>query len=328
MNVKNEILNEDLEIIKEYNTILDSVADDSNFNHDRYLRFAFAEPKRMAELLELYARRKPSLREFLNTIDLTTLRGAPENFSTAKHTGSADLVFEANLKSGGKTGLFVGIIAEHKSDVDENVMNQISEYHHHLFAEKKKDVPVVAFIVYNGEDGWDPLSTPHFADYPEYYHDIGYPFKVEFLDIGHGIDDAELKQLSPMTLVALTSLKYIFNEEKFTISFREAAAHLLKLDRSPEGRDFIKQSLSYFLWRWPNKQKDIKMDRPEIVAKRGYETFAEHYVRVGREEGREQERLENKNDTMTVLRKKGLSEEMIAEIQSELEALRQSRLSK
>ena len=62
------------------------------------------------------------------------------------------------------------------------------------------------------------------------------------------------------------------------------------------------------------------MDRPEIVAKRGYETFAEHYVRVGREE--------NQADTVTVLRKKGLSEEMIAEIQSELEALRQSRLSK
>ena len=320
MNDKNESVYEELDIINEFNTILDSVADESNFNHDRYLRFAFAEPKRMAELLELYARRKPSLREFLNTIDLTTLRGAPENFSTDKHTGSADLVFEADLKAGGKAGLFVGIIAEHKSDVDDNVMNQISEYHHHLFAEKKKDVPVVAFIVYNGEDGWDPLSTPHFADYPEYYHDIGYPFKVEFLDIGHGIDDADLKHFSPMTLVALTSLKYIFNEEKFTVSFREAAAHLLKLDRSPEGRDFIKQSLSYFLWRWPKKQKDIKMDRPEIVAKRGYETFAEHYVRVGREE--------NQADTVTVLREMGLSEEKIAEAQARLEALQQSRLSK
>ena len=316
----NTFSEEELDIINEFNTILDSVADESNFNHDRYLRFAFAEPKRMAELLELYARRKPSLREFLNTIDLTTLRGASENFSTDKHTGSADLVFEADLKAGGKAGLFVGIIAEHKSDVDDNVMNQISEYHHHLFAEKKKDVPVVAFIVYNGEDGWDPLSTPHFAEYPEYYHDIGYPFKVEFLDIGHGIDDADLMRLSPMTLVALTSLKYIFNEEKFTVSFREAAAHLLKLDRSPEGRNFIKQSLSYFLWRWPNKHKDIKMDRPEIVAKRGYETFAEHYVNKGVKQ--------TQSDYETVLRKKGLSEEMIAEIQSELEALQQSRISK
>ena len=193
MDPENKITSdeEEFDIAKEFNIILDSVADESNFTHDRYLRFAFANPKRMAELLELYARRKPSLREFLNTIDLSTLRGSRENFSTDKHTGSADLVFEANLKSGGKAGLFVGIIAEHKSDVDENVMRQISEYHHHLFSEKKKDVPVVAFIVYNGEDGWDPLSTPHFAEYPEYYHDIGYPFKVEFLDIGHGIDDAD-----------------------------------------------------------------------------------------------------------------------------------------
>ena len=48
----------------------------------------------------------------------------------------------------------------------------------------------------------------------------------------------------------------------------------------------------------------------------------------GRAEGREQERLENKNDTVVVLRRMGLSEKMIAEIESELEALRQGRLSK
>ena len=62
------------------------------------------------------------------------------------------------------------------------------------------------------------------------------------------------------------------------------------------------------------------MDRPEIVAKRGYETFAEHYVRKGHEEERE--------DTVTVLREMGLSEEKIAEAKARLEALRQSRLSK
>ena len=317
-------MNEELDIVKEFNTILESVADDSNFNHDRYLRFAFADPKRMAELLKLYARHKPSLREFLDTIDLSTLRGSPENFSTAKHIGSADLVFEANIKTGGKAGLFVGIIAEHKSDVDENVLNQISEYHHHLFAEKKKDVPVVAFIVYNGKDEWNPLSKPHFENYPKYYHKIGYPFMLEFLDVGYGINDDDLKNVSPVTLVALTSLKYIFDEKKFTISFREAAAHLLKLDHSPEGKEFIRQSLSYFLWRWPNRQEDIKMDRPEIVARRGYETFAEHYVNVGVK----RERDENRADTETVLREEGLSEEMIEKIQSKLEALQQSRLSK
>ena len=39
------------------------------------------------------------------------------------------------------------------------------------------------------------------------------------------------------------------------------------------------------------------MDRPEIVANKGYETFAEHYVNVGIEkgklEGAEQERKKN-----------------------------------
>lgn len=94
----NENISEnEIDIAKEFNIILDSVTDESNFTHDRYLRFAFSNPKRMAELLELYARRKPSLREFLDTIDLSTLRGAPENFSTDKHTGSADLMFEAEF---------------------------------------------------------------------------------------------------------------------------------------------------------------------------------------------------------------------------------------
>ena len=198
------------DIAHEFNVIVDSVKDDkSNFVHDRYFRFAFAKPSRMVELLTLFSRHNPSLKAFLDTIDLASLRGSSENLSSDKHAGSADLVFEANLKDGGVTGLYVGIIAEHKSTNRDNVFLQISEYYHHLFLERGKDVPVVAFIVYNGEDGWDPLSETRFPNYPEYYHDIGFPFKVEFLDVGHAIDDAELKSLSPITLVALTAMKYI-----------------------------------------------------------------------------------------------------------------------
>ena len=70
---------------------------------------------RMAELLTLFSRHNPSLKAFLDTIDLASLRGSSENLSSDKHAGSADLVFEANLKDGGVTGLYVGIIAEHKS---------------------------------------------------------------------------------------------------------------------------------------------------------------------------------------------------------------------
>ena len=76
------------DIAREFNAIVDSVDEQSEFIHDRDFRFAFAKPERMAELLKLFSRRNESLKEFLNTIDLTTLRGAQENFSSDKHTGS------------------------------------------------------------------------------------------------------------------------------------------------------------------------------------------------------------------------------------------------
>ena len=235
------------DIAKEFNVIADSVEDGSNFTHDRFLRFAFAEPERMAELLTLFSRHNPTLKSFLETIDLKTLRGTKENFSSDKHVGSADLVFEADIKQGGTAALYVGIVVEHKSSEDSEVMKQISEYYHHLFLERKKDVPVVAFIVYNGEKGWDPLADIHFAEYPEFYHDIGYPFKAIYLDVGHGIDDVELKDLSPITLVALTAMKYNWDIEKFSVSFREAAKYLLTVQNTTEGKDFARVTWNQYV---------------------------------------------------------------------------------
>ena len=305
------------DIAHEFNVIVDSVKDGkSNFTHDRFLRFAFAEPRRMAELLTLFSRHNSSLKVFLDTIDLKTLRGSKENFSSDKHVGSADLVFEANIKAGGVTGLYVGIIAEHKSTNKDNVLLQISEYYHHLFLERKKDVPVVAFIVYNGENDWNPIAQGRFANYPEYYRDIGFPFKVEFLDVGHAIDDVELKGLSPITLVALTAMKYIWDVEKFSVSYREAALHLLKMQNTDEGRIFIKQALSYFFWKWPYKSEVIKMDSPEAIANKGYETFAEHFVNEGIQQEREKNDADNAardSRRAEFLRSKGVSEEIIAE---------------
>ena len=309
------------DIAQEFNVIVDSVKDgESNFSHDRFLRYAFAEPRRMAELLTLFSRHNLSLKTFLDTIDLKTLRGTKENFSSDKHTGSADLVFEADIKAGGVTGLYVGIIAEHKSTNKDNVLLQISEYYHHLFLERKKDVPVIAFIVYNGKDKWNPLAQERFANYPEYYRNIGFPFKVEFLDVGHAIDDAELKNISPFTLVALTAMKYIWDERKFEITFPEAAKHLLKMHNTDEGKDFIKQALSYFFWKWPHKSEEIKMDSPEAIANKGYESFAEHFVNVGFEKGakQERERIDAANAARDskledFLRSKGVSDDIISE---------------
>ena len=97
---------------------------------------------------------------------------------------------------------------------------------------------MVAFIVYNGEEDWTPQATPCYENYPEYYQDVGYPFKMEFLDIGHGLDLSEYKGVSPMTLVALTAMKYIFSEEEVPVTFQQAALHLLKVQNIDAGKDF------------------------------------------------------------------------------------------
>ena len=48
------------------------------------------------------------------------------------------------------------------------------------------------------------------------------------------------------------------------------------------------------------------MDRPEIIANKGYETFAEHFVNVGIEKGAQQER--EKNETEKADRDKKIAE--------------------
>ena len=121
------------------------------------------------------------------------------------------------------------------------------------------------------------------------------------------------------TLVALTAMKYIFDVEKFSISFREAAAHLLRLQNTDEGMDFIKQSLSYFFWKWPYKSEVIKMDSPEALKNKGYESFGEHFFNEGVRKGveRERERYEAEKEALDAkradyLRSIGVSEENIA----------------
>lgn len=105
---------------------------------------------------------------------------------------------------------------------------------------------------------------------------------MEFLDIGHGINLIDFGNISPETLVALTAMKYIFSEAEFPVTFRQAALHLLESQNTDAGKEFIRQTLAYYAWKWPYKPEVVKVDRPEIVAanKKG-ESFAEHFIKQG-----------------------------------------------
>jgi len=68
------------------------------------------------------------------------------------------------------------------------------------------------------------------------------------------------------------------------------------------------------------------MDRPEIVAQRGYETFAEHYMNAGLKKGEEKGEIKGQNNTFKVLKDMGLlSEQQIAEAKARLEAMQEKK---
>ena len=66
------------------------------------------------------------------------------------------------------------------------------------------------------------------------------------------------------------------------------------MQNTDEGRDFIKQSLSYFFWKWPYKGEVIKMDSPEALKNKGYETFGEHFFNAGVEQERKKNEARDK----------------------------------
>ena len=67
------------------------------------------------------------------------------------------------------------------------------------------------------------------------------------------------------------------------------------------------------------------MDRPEIVAKRGYETFAEHYMNAGIKKGEEKGEIKGlakgHDDAIKVMQDMGFPEQQIAEAKARLEAM-------
>jgi hypothetical protein len=69
----------------------------------------------------------------------------------------------------------------------------------------------------------------------------------------------------------------------------------------------------------------MKMDRPEIVAKRGYETFAEHYMNAGIMKGKEEGIIEGEEKD-EIKGHMGLrSDQQIAEAKARLEILQKEQ---
>ena len=255
--------------------------------HDSYFRSVFKAPDRAAELLRLVARNNRSLSEFLKTVDLSTLTEISESFSDTETFGYADLAFTVkiagdgcgDLKDDEKTkrsaDLLVGILEEHKSSKDPNITAQLVKYWYHIMAKNQRNIPTVAIVFYNGRGSRDLENKTRFPNYPEYYRNIGLPFRLELVDIGNTFTTEEMDKLSPKIALALVAMKYVFHSEAMHAHLQTAIRTLKELPRT-EAESFITETFIYLKALIPSKEKEeLKMDFIKTSEAYGYETIAE-----------------------------------------------------
>ena len=257
--------------------------------HDSYFRSVFKAPDRAAELLRLVAKNNRSLAEFLKTVDLSTLTEISESFSDTETFGYADLAFTVRIageeieNTGGNEGekakrsadLLVGILEEHKSSKDPNVVSQLVKYWYHIMVKTQKNIPTVAIVFYNGRERWNLDVRTMFPDYPAYYHRIGLPFVLELVDIGDSFSTNEIRDISPKIALALVAMKYVFHGEKMQSHLRTAVKMLKELPRE-EAESFLTQTFLYLKKLLPQEEKEeFQMDFVKTSEAYGYETIAE-----------------------------------------------------
>ena len=257
--------------------------------HDSYFRSVFKAPDRAAELLRLVAKNNRSLAEFLKTVDLSTLTEISESFSDTETFGYADLAFTVRIageeieNTGGNEGekakrsadLLVGILEEHKSSKDPNVVSQLVKYWYHIMVKTQKNIPTVAIVFYNGRERWNLDVRTMFPDYPAYYHRIGLPFVLELVDIGDSFSTNEIRDISPKIALALVAMKYVFHGEKMQSHLCTAVKMLKELPRD-EAESFLTQTFLYLKKLLPQEEKEeFQMDFVKTSEAYGYETIAE-----------------------------------------------------
>lgn len=214
-----------------------------NKKHDPLFRWKFANPKHTCNLLKLAAKKNNELQTFLETVDLNSLERIPDTYSEVDETGEADVAFRAKVSTGAP--VLVGILLEHKSGQDGDVLNQISRYVHSVMKRvgKKRPfegLPTMAVIFYNGRDNWNPLKDVE-DGYPEYWRGSVLPFKCIFVNLADVDDEDCLAYDDVSTAMVVVSMKYAYNGAKIietlpkfkdrlkTLGYNEASCLLSKV---------------------------------------------------------------------------------------------------
>ena len=317
--------------------------------HDAFFRWLFADVNHLRYLLELAGKINIDVGEFLSAVNLDTLVRIPDSYSEVYETGDADLAFRVNVLTGAP--VFVGILVEHKSGRDANMFNQLARYMRSVM--KRFDegrlfdgLPTMAMIFYNGRDNWNPLELLE-KDYPAYFHGMVLPFRCAFVNMSDIPDSDCLACENVATGLGIAAMAHAYDKDAFLEVFRQFKPKLRKMPSNE--LSCLLEKISLYLIEYLGKEvmKELNMAFKSIGQKYGFVSAGDVYrqeiadarteeqakaqklIEEERQktENAEAELARNRDDTETVLREMGMSDEKIAEMQAKLEVLRQSRQS-
>ena len=203
-------------------------------NHDPFFRWLFSDVGHLRNLLELAGKVNYDVGEFISAINMDTLVRIPDSYSEVDDTGEADLAFRVNVSTGAP--ILVGILLEHKSGRDPNVLDQIARYVNSVMKIYDKNrafsgIPTMAIIFYNGRENWNPLKRLE-EGYPEYFRGSVLPFHCAFVNMADIPDSDCLTCEDVATGMGVVAMKYAFNKEKLLEVLPQFRDSLRKMHRN------------------------------------------------------------------------------------------------
>ena len=202
--------------------------------HDPFFRWLFSDVGHLRNLLKLAGKVNLDVGEFISTINMDTLVRIPDSYSEVDDTGEADLAFRVNVSTGAP--ILVGILLEHKSGRDPNVLDQIARYVNSVMKIYDKNrafsgIPTMAIIFYNGRENWNPLKRLE-EGYPEYFRGFVLPFHCAFVNMADIPDSDCLTCEDVATGMGVVAMKYAFNKEKLLEVLPQFRDSLRKMHRN------------------------------------------------------------------------------------------------
>jgi hypothetical protein len=150
----------------------------------------------------------------LAAVDMSSLELIPGSFSNVKEWGESDLAFKARIKGGSE--IFVGILLEHKSYRESDVLSQIYRYTFEVMRNKGASdfgwLPTKAIIIYNGQTGWDPMADFR-TRYRGQFNGRELPFECVLVNLAEISDESCLREPNVEAAIGALVMKHAFDAD-------------------------------------------------------------------------------------------------------------------